>query len=275
MLAPLSALAGFGISPPLIQEERLVPGSRFERTIYLVQGNPERDLGIEVTVDSRDIKDWITFNPGTVFTIPSGVQQFPLKVLISVPQDAPLGIYTAFIRTKTVPVKADEDGEVAIALGGRIDVKLEIGDDVFREIAIKNIDIHDIKETDKPRISIRVANTGNVASAPEGVTFELFNKFGDLRLAYAESEFREEVPSFSELVSDIEFPIDVRLAPGEYWGHVKVYDAGAVIKESRTVFNVRERTLFDALLIPAIAASGFLLLILIAFLVWKRIRRRR
>src|SRR3989338_4700146 len=126
-----TAQAGFGVSPPSIKETRLVPGSRITRTIYLIQGNPEKDVSMDVAVESKDIKDWLSFEPAGSFTIPAGVQQFPLKVTVVVPEDAELGIYKAFIRPSTNPENAKSG--VAISLGGRIDVELTVGNDVRSE----------------------------------------------------------------------------------------------------------------------------------------------
>jgi len=271
--------AGFGVSPPDIIEDRLVPGSHFEETIFLIQGNPEEDVTVNVTLDSKDSKGWISFKEGKQFTIPAGVQQFPLHVVVDVPEDALLGIYRAIIRVNTVPQVAENAGEVAISLGGRIDVELTIGDDVVYEYSVKSIDIPDIEEDASPETRIRIDNTGNVPAKPAGVSFELFSKFGDIRLAFAtlESDSFDTIPSFSEGVINLEFPIDVVIAIGEYWGHVKVYDEERqLVGELRTVFNVHERTTtLDGLvsgalmekLPPNILPAAFLVVVLILLLI--------
>jgi len=254
-----SVFAGFGVSPGVLEEEKLVPGSSFERTIYLVQGTPDKEITIEASIESEEIKDWISFKEGDRFVIPAGVQQFPLTVSVTVPNDAELGEYSAFIRVNTVPEKS-EDSQITIALGGRIDVRLTVGDDVISEFSVKSMKLFDIKENKKPKAAIVITNTGNVSTAPDSVTFELFNKYGDVRLAFAENKDFEKVRAFSEKEIILEFPIDIKLAPGEYWGHAKVYNDGVVIKELRTVFNVTEISLVEKLLIP-----GITLIIILAF----------
>lgn len=234
---PQGAFAGFGVSPGIIEEDRLVPGTVLERTIYLVQGNQTQDIAIEAVVESKDIADWITFKGGTTFTIPANQQQFPLNVVITVPEDAELGVYEAFIRVSTLPVK-EAGSQITIALGGKVSVRLNVGDDVVSDFDVKSLDILDIKEGEKPKVSIITINTGNVPVAPENASFELFNKYGEIRLAYGESDKFTKVPAFSEGTSVLEFPLDVKLGVGEYWGHVRIYDDGKVVKELRTVFNV-------------------------------------
>lgn len=243
-LFPQVTVAGFGVSPPNIMEDHLVRGARIERTIYLVQGNPEEDITMEILIDSPDITEWISFEGGRIFTIPKGVQQYPLVVQIQVPQDAEFNIYKAFLRINTVPKSAEEGeggNQVAIVVGGRVDVNLTVGEGLFEEYSIERISILDIKTGANPKVSLTINNTGNVSVAPYSASFELYNKFGNIRLGYGENDGFEKVPAFSKSSIEIEFPIGVRLAEGEYWGHIKIYDdKSAVIKELRTVFNVKK-----------------------------------
>ena len=273
-LSPFIASAGFGVSPPLIQEDRLVRGIAFERVIYLVQGVPDRDIPIEVTVDS-EIKDWISFPQGMPITIPQGVQQFPLIVRVDVPDSADLGIYSGEIRITAVPQRADESGEVAVALGGLVTLDLTVGDGIIYDFSVKQIKILDIKEGDAPKANIQITNSGNVPAGPDTVTFELFNKFGEIRLAYAENHEFKKVPVFSEGGSTLSFPMDVYVAPGEYWGHVKVYRDQELIGELRTVFNVNEKTLFEKALPYLIGIVALVFLLLVVFRVRAILRARR
>ncbi|MBI1998885.1 MAG: hypothetical protein HYS73_00940 [Parcubacteria group bacterium] len=279
---PAVVEAGFGISPPSIKETRLVPGSRITRTVYLIQGNPEKAVSMDVSVESRDIKDWISFDPAGSFTIPAGVQQFPLKITIDVPKDAEIGIYKAFIRPSTNPEKAKEG--VAISLGGRIDVELTVGNDVYESFTITNIDIEHIRAGEKPKVNIEVENTGNVPTGPSAASFELFNKFGDIRLAYGDVDIVEEVPSFTKQGLTIEFPLSVRLAEGEYWGNVKIYDdTGGRVKELKKPFMVKEGVGFAGFMagvggttgvrIGLWALGGLFVLVIFWFLLRRRKRR--
>lgn len=273
-LAPHHVRAGFGVSPPLIEEGNLVRGISMERIVYLVQGAPERDIPVEVQVDS-EIKDWISFPQGMPVTIPAGVQQFPLVVRIEVPDDAEFGKYAGEIRLTAVPQRADQGGEVAIALGGLVTLDLTVGEGIVSEFSLKQVDILDIKEGDDPRAKVEIANTGNVAAGPDLVSFELFNKFGEIRLAYAESREFEKVPAFTEGGAEVSFPMDIYVAPGEYWGHVKVYEGNEMIGELRTVFNVTKKTLFELALPYAIGAGAVLLLVILFFLVRRLFFRRK
>jgi hypothetical protein len=238
---PMVARAGFGVSPSLLQEDNLVPGASLQRTFYLVQGNPVGDLKVEILVESEKAANWFTIVGATdnTLTIPGETQQFPVTVQIDVPDDAELGVYKAHVRANTLP--ASGDGQVTIALAARTTFNLVVGDDVIAEYSIDEVAIPDLHPSDAPRAELTIRNTGNVSSGPDAATFELFNKFGDLRLAYAQLDGTiPEVAAFTEERVTAAFPLDIQIGVGEYWGHVKVYDDDVLVKELKTVFEVRE-----------------------------------
>ncbi len=266
--------AGFGVSPPLIQEDKLVPGITLERIVYLVQGTPERDLPVKIVVESQ-IADWISFPQGAEVVIPKGVQQYPLAVDITVPDNADLGAYKGVIRLTTVPVKAEDAGEVAIAVGGIVNLDLTVGNNIIYELKSKLIKILDIKEGDDPMVDVSLINNGNAPAAPDTATFELFNKFGELRLAYAESKDFEKIPAFHEQVAHLVFPVEIHIAPGEYWGHVKVYRERELLGELRTVFNVTEKTFAEKYTNMILIGIGAVVFLLLVIMISMRSARRR
>ena len=246
------AFAGFGVSPSLVDVNNLVPGASFERTVYLIQGTPETDLTVALSVDSEQASEWLSFpdadENGHVL-IPAGVQQFPVRVQVTVPTDTDLGIYRAFVRANTAP--AGNGGQVVIALAGKITFAMTVGDDVISQYSVASVRIHDITPNTSPVVSLTISNTGNVPAGPDAATFELFNKFGDVRLAYGQVDGGiADTPGFSEGDIVLDFPIEVTLGVGEYWGYLKVYEEGKVIKEERTPFRVRE----DAIMPTNVAA---------------------
>lgn len=276
MMLPREASAGFGVSPPLIREEHLAPGVSLTRTIYLVQGDPRESLFVEVAVESDQIKDWLSFSPGVSFTIPAGVQQFPFEVTIAVPKDANLGVYKAFVRVNTAPTAAEGATSVAVSVGGRIDVDVTVGDEVFVSYGVKELQILDTKERADLLVEARVENKGNVPAVFDSATFELFDKFNSVRLGFATAGKDQfpQVPPFSEKRITLRFPAGIYLAPGEYWGHVRVFNAdGEMIREAQNVFNVRERTIIDVLRIPLIVLGAVAVCVALALFVVK-VRRR-
>jgi len=242
---PMSAQAGFGVSPGTVSEQNLVPGARLERTIYLVQADNKQSLDATASVDTgsdKELKNWVSFIPGNSFTIPGGVQQFPLKVVITIPSNAELGKYSGSITVNTVPPKSGE--QITVALAARINLDLSIGNNIISDFSVRSIKILDITQGENPKAVFDISNTGNVSVAPDGTTFELLNKYGDVRLGYADGDFTEKVPSFSDQKLTVEFPVNVNLSEGEYWGYVKVYKQGKIISELKTVFNVAKGSFF-------------------------------
>lgn len=239
LTVPLKVSA-FGISPPFFNVDKLTKGSRYESTIYLVQGQPENDLDVKAIFEVPDkIKSWLSVDRGETFTIPKGVQQFPLKVLVQVPQDAELGIYNGYLRINTVPQKKEGE-QIQISIGARVDINLKIGEGVVQEFSISKLEILDIEEGEDPKIEMVLNNTGNVSVAPSRATFDIFDKFGEVRLGFAQTEDLPEVSSFSSKTFQVTFPVNVHLGVGEYWAETKVYSGDSVIKELKTVFNVTE-----------------------------------
>jgi len=277
LFVPVGVFAGFGVSPGAVRENRLTPGATITRTIYLVQGNPDVDVEIIAEIEARDIRDWITIDPGISFVIPAGVQQFPMGVTIQVPRDAGFGKYSGVVRVRTQPPAAKESGSVAISLGGLVDIDLTVGDDVVLEYRVKGLRVLDVKEREPLQVSARIENTGNVPASPDSATFELFDKFGNTRLAFitAEQEQFPRVPAFTEESVLLTFPVDIVLAPGEYRSHVKVFNEdGDVLREVKLGFSVIERGFFDDIGKYIAIAVGVIVVFVVLALLFKRRRAR-
>lgn len=278
-VSPYCAKAGFGVSPPLISVDCLVRGSIYEQTVFLVQGEPEKNLKIEVLIDADEIKDWITIEGGNEQMIPKGTQQFPLKAIIEVPENAELGKYKGYIRVHGSPEQI-EGQQITVALGARIDLDLTVGEGFFEDWRVQQIKILDIEEGWAPQIALKIDNRGNVKAAPERVSFELFNKYGDIRLGFMEvSSGFEKVEAFKISTIFVKFPIDIKLGIGEYWGKATVYKDGKIMKEMKTVFNVVSKgtlvksSLFDTVKSKSLIwwiGLAILLLIAVALFLFKK-----
>jgi hypothetical protein len=259
--------SAFGVSPPYIIADRLTKGSHYEATIVLSQGQPKEDLKVKAVFDVPEkIRSWFSVVQGEEFVIPKGVQQFPIQVVIDVPKNADFGIYTGYLRVNTVPNRKEGE-QIVIAVGGRIDISLTVGDNIISEFVIKKIEILDIREGEDPKIKIEVQNTGNVPTGPDRATFDLFDKYGNVRLGFAQVEdIVEEVPAFKTKSLTIKFPIDVALGVGEYWAEAKIYRGEGVVKELKTVFDVSEKNLIADLLSAVkenLAVSAIILAVII------------
>jgi len=239
---------GFGVSPPQIVADNLLKGSVYERTVTLVQSEPDEDLQAEIIFDAPEIESWVSIDRGMSFTIPKGEQQFPIKIKISVPKDISMGKYRGYIRINTRPAIIKEVGEgssVSINLGGRIDLDLTVGNNVIEEFEVIAIVMKDIESGWPLLASVKIQNTGNVPVKLDRATFDLFDKYNTVRLGYAQTEEFEFVSPYTVKEAMMQFPIDLRLGLGEYSGTVKVYKDGKIVKELQTPFRVVEEGTLD------------------------------
>ncbi len=235
----LTASAAFGVSPPAFNATHMVKGSRYSQIIYLVRDVADQDLRIQGKLEISDsIKKWFTINGGKEIVIPKGVRQFPVEIVFEVPKNAGLAVYSGTLTFQGVP---DQTGQVAIALGVEIAVNVQIGEGIYRKFSVPLVRLLDIEEGWSPRVSVRFANEGNVPEAIEGATYELFDQFGAVRLAYIQKNKNfPEIPPFTTKEEIIEFPIDLHLGIGAYWGSVNFVKNGSVVASAKTVFSVLE-----------------------------------
>ena len=234
------SLAAFGISPPFVNADHLVPGVTYQQTIYLVQDQPNQDLEIKTLLNVPDhIKSWITVDKGNEFVIPQGTSQFPVQITITVPKGESLAKYTGDISFESVPGKA---GQVTIALGVDVTLNLTIGNDVYEKYSVPLISFPDIEEGWNPKVAVRFENDGNVPEAFDSATFDLYDQYDVVRLAFAEKQSGfPETPAFTTKNYVVEFPTSFHLGVGDYWGIATFYKNNQAVASQKTVFHVLPR----------------------------------
>lgn len=232
-----TAEASFGISPPFINATYLVKGAEYSQVIYLIQDQPDTDLGIKTSFEVPEkIREWITIDKGTDFIIPQGTKQFPVEVKIKIPSNTELGIYNGNISFTTKPAQA---GQVTIALGAQLLLNLKVGNEIFEKYNVPIIKPLDIEEGWDPRVLVRLNNMGNVSESFTGATYELLDQYGAVRLAYIQKNNGfPEVPPFKEQEFVVEFPLDFHMGIGQYWANISFYKGDVLVASQKTVFNV-------------------------------------
>ena len=234
------AEAAFGISPPFVNPDNLMPGSVYSQTVFLVQDQPNEDLKIQAELEINErARKWITINDGKEIIILKGTRQFGVPIVIRVPKDAGLGAYSGNLRFVAVPAQT---GQVTIALGVQVAINLSVGNNIYRKFEVPLIRFLDIEEGWGPKVYLKADNQGNVPEIFNRATYELFDKYGATRLAYLQKEGDfEEVPPFTVAEQIIDFPLDLHLGLGQYWGSVSFVQEGKVIATQRTIFNVLKK----------------------------------
>jgi hypothetical protein len=285
LLYPQFGKAAFGISPAVITMDHLVPGSEFTQTLYLVQDKPDDDLPVTATFDIPSaVRGWISIEQGESFTIPRGKNQFPVRITVKVPKGISLGSWSGKVSFVSNPQKT---GQVTIALGAQAILNLRVGNDAYEKFSVPLIKLLDVEEGWDPRVYVKFQNEGNIPNGFTNATYELFDKFGEVRLAYVQKgDGFPETPAFTTKEYTMDFPIDFHLGIGQYWATVTFYKNDAVVASQRTVFNVLEKgslaaspfaTLFEFVKKHGASSAGvgaFLFIILILLARFSRKRKR-
>src|SRR3989344_6163897 len=231
------AEAAFGISPPFVNAGNLVAGSKYTQVVYLVQDQPDKDLKMKANLAVPEaIRSWIRVDRGAEFVIPKGTRQFPVEITVEVPKNTGLGRYSGNLTFVNIP---DEAGQVTIALGANVAINLTVGTGIFEKFSVPVVKPLDIEEGWNPKVYVKFNNEGNVSESFDGATFELYDRFGGIRLAHIQknSDF-PETPAFTIKEYTVEFPTDFHLGLGQYWGDVTFYQGERAVAHERTVFSV-------------------------------------
>jgi hypothetical protein len=236
--------AAFGISPPFLNADHLVPGAKYQQTVYLVQDQPDQDLNIQANLTMADpARSWVSIDKGFNFVIPQGTRQFPVTITISVPQNVTLGAYSGNLTFTTQPSSA---GQVTIALGAQVAINLTIGTGTFEKYNVPLMQFPDILEGQSPVVHVKFENDGNVPEAFDGATYQLYDQYDSVQLAYIQKSngFPSTAP-FTIADYNVSFPLDFYLGVGEYWGVVNFYKNGQVVASQKAVFNVLKGTWYQ------------------------------
>lgn len=234
-----SVFAGFGVSPPKVLNYHLLPGSHFEQTIYLVQGKPEKDLVAKIEIDAPEIKDWIIIDRGLEFTIPAGVQQFPITVYVDVPNNAAFKHYSGQMWIKTQP-KERAEGMVTVAYGGIVTFDLEVSAEAIYGFVARGLDINNVEEGRPIKIGISLQNVGNTKDRPTKIHLDIYDEYRNQVLYSGDATNLAYVGPFE--TKTITGKFRTKLEIGSYWADVKVYKNENILSQDKRVFQVVKRT---------------------------------
>jgi hypothetical protein len=285
------AEAGFGISPPFVKTKKpIFPGSHFEQIVTLLRSDTEDELIARIKVDAPDIADWISIKQGNEFELPAGSLQVPMHVVIDVPETAEIGNYQGYLNIQIVPKQRSLDGGVAIALGARVDIDLEITDEPFVDFSIRNISIPDIHKFNRPwdwklfsylfyrlNVVMRIENTGNVPVSPTKVHVDVYDlNEKELLESYDDEKF-DQVEPFATADTKATFP--TKLGVGEYWAKIRVYQENEIIHKDKIIFAVkppdpatkgRPEGLWPWIVMGGLIFSGLtIIILLLLFKIWR------
>lgn len=251
MLCASYVQAGFGISPPFVRTKQpIFPGSHFEQKITLLRSDAEEELVARISVEAPDIAGWITVKQGLEFDLPPGKLQVPMIVTVDVPDSAAVGNYQGHLNIQIVPKNRNTGGGVAIALGARVDIDLEVTDVAFIDFVIKRITIPEFEKLRKPwnwkifsyfferlEAVMKIENVGNVAVAPSKVHIDVYDLTEKRLLESYDDKSIAKIEPFSTKSVKASFP--TKLGVGEYWAKIRVYKENKIIHNDKIIFAVK------------------------------------
>ena len=286
------AYAGFGITPPYVNNARLTRGSVFEQTITLVRSDPDEDQKAIISMNIPGAEDWFSIDLGNEFILPKGVTAVPMKVTVRVPKDAQFKEYKGAIRIRTESASTPEGGGVSIALGAQVDVDIQVVDKIY-DFNVRRIRMIDLEEgrrkwglffPGKIRFYMTIENTGNTHFGPTKVRFEIYDSEMETLLETTENTNKiEKIDPFA--IKEIVAELPTRLPAGRYTAKYTIYKNDEVAQQNTVnvsiaaagaVFGYEGYGFWGLSLADKLKAVGMigvplaLLLILIAILVLKR-----
>ena len=230
----LKVEAGFGISPPRVWNDYLVPGSHFEQVIVLTRSNPDSPMEIITEMDSPEIKDWVKIDKGEKFIYPVGFKQFPITIIVDVPENAGYSIYYGKMTIKSAPV--GNEGQVTVALGAVVDFKLRVSGEKFSDFKTRGIGIADLEEGWPLKFTVSLENLGNVKVRPSRIHLEIFDDYHQKKITTGDITQMSWVESFK--VGESQGEMAVNLKSGQYWAEDEVYKNDEMILKEKLRFNV-------------------------------------
>lgn len=237
--------AGFGISPPYVMNENLTRGSHYEEKIILVRDDPVEDWKAELTINVPKAEKWLSIDKGTEFILPKGEKQIPIIVSVDVPNGAEFGSYKGTIRIRTSSLKPPEGGMVSIALGGQIDVDLDVGEGGLFDFKVRGVKVEDLEEghkfwfwyiPGKIKFSIKIENIGNIKAAPTKVYFDIYDEYEKEILESVETAKMEKVNPFD--TKWITAELETKLKPGSYWAKFKIFKKEQIVNEGKIHLSI-------------------------------------
>ncbi len=244
--------AGFGISPPYVKPKKAIfPGSHYEQKITLLRSEADSPMTAIITVTAPEMGDWVTIDKGFEFEMPAGELQVPMVVKVDVPAKAEIGNYKGNFNIRIVPKGSSKNPGVAIALGARVDMDIDVTNERFFDFAVRMTTIPNIGVLSQPwnwrifsyffyRIAVvlKIENIGNVAAGPTKVHLDVYDVEDKKLLESYDDSKIDKVDPF--VTSDVIATYPTKLGKGYYWGRVTVYNGSDIVHKDKITFEIKD-----------------------------------
>lgn len=247
-----SVFAGFGIAPSDFINDHLKPGMSYEQEFILSQGDPIEDITVSIEPDLGEMDSWFSFEPGKTFTIPKGQQRFPIKVKVTVPNDAALKEYEGVIRIKALNNESQQTG-VSIVKGVVLETKIKTTNISVTRLVVEALSFLDMVPGDPLKLSMRIRNEGNVDAAPSKVVLDILD-FKQEKIDTLESNDIKTVAAGTTGETIVTF--DHSLEPGSYFAIAKVYLNKTVLREEQLAFSIKAPRVGEEKVVETVALTS-------------------
>ena len=222
-----SLVSGFGISPPLVKEKNLLPGSVLEKQIRLYMSPFGEDTKVGFMVEDGDTKDWVKIIGEDELFFPANQNYFDLTIMVLVPESAKLGefkqkgVFTFNVKDPKYDVPSSNVKFIA-----QVELNFDLGvtNKIVRNYKFVNANVARTKEKEKIRPNLYVKNNGNVKAFPTKINVEVLDQLKTKVLYSYDVKIKDEhlVEPFSERYVQFEMPN--KLPPGYYWLRFNMVD---------------------------------------------------
>jgi len=157
----------FGVSPPYIKMDKLVPGENYTEEIDLWRSCQDGEYLLEVSLNAPGLEDWLSFDPAEDFKFAAGRSRAVLRARIDVPPDTETGEYKGSMLVTMAPPPPPGSGTVIrTKIGIRLAIDLVVGGEKDKVVAAagdpasytaENYDLYDHL---RGRIILKVGDAG-------------------------------------------------------------------------------------------------------------------
>lgn len=277
MFNPIAAWASLGVSPAKIHNTHLLPGSKFQTTLYISRQNATNPASITLRLNGEYLDSWITGPTSMHDLILTAEQKNTLIPLtIAVPKDASLGNYLGTLSVEVTEQAKNNSASASTQPGISLPIELTVTKKKHTKLMLKNVTVTEawapqkfigITESGKIVLSANINNEGNQLDTPTKAILRIHNPTNNQILYTTESKDFDKINPFQERNIDIPFTSPMR--PGVYTAYVtllnghtpissKPHKLELYIKEAKK-YTVKEHALIilsehRSILIPLLLA---------------------
>ncbi|MBU1015759.1 hypothetical protein KJ657_01580 [Patescibacteria group bacterium] len=248
LFAPGYALAAaFGVSPPLIENENLKPGSNFTYVINLSANGLSEDMTVYTEFDGDpEIARWVTVVNKDDLVMTTGQSMVPMSVNVNVPADAKVGEYKGNLSISIAP-ESSHANEVAVLLGGNAKIRLGVVNYDVTDYWVQTISADSIVEGQAVDLKMSIKNLGNTIINNVKTNISLTDIKTRAKVASGSADSLN-ISIQPQTMADAVLPILIpNLKAGNYWLDIEALKDGKSTYENRLHFTVEPSTVNNAL----------------------------